>query len=223
MAVVNYWRIRRRRQRHRLLSTRIMRKTAATPITRMGTPCGTRTRNLRNRGPTPCPLCQGGCYFCCKPRGLKLRRRGRWRERDNVLRASLQRAGAVAERFWRRWHGVLLAMKASSRRIERGLPMASRFPLVCCSSFQRLQRRRNPGGRKGWNNKENQKSSRGKRNIIDADSSPRIHICIVRVHGSRRSLCASASARRDLKERARERQTSKGSTTQGRGVGGRRL
>ena len=202
MAVVNYWRIRGRSQRHRLLSAKIGRKTAATPITRMGTPCGTRTRNLLLRGPTPCPLGQGGCYFCGKPRGLKLRRRGRWRERDNVLHASLQRARAVAERFWRRWHGVLLSMKASSKRIERGLPMASRFPLACCSSFQRLQRRRNPGGRGDGLIRRN-RSSRGERNIMGADSSPRMHMCIVRAYGSRRSLCASTHARRDLKKRAR--------------------
>ena len=29
------------------------------------TPCGTRTRNLRIRSPTPCPLGQGGHVCCC--------------------------------------------------------------------------------------------------------------------------------------------------------------
>ncbi len=31
----------------------------------MYTPCGTRTRNLRIRSPTPCPLGQGGCCDAC--------------------------------------------------------------------------------------------------------------------------------------------------------------
>ena len=38
-----------------------MFKSGRTCVSQRITPCGTRTRNLRIRSPTPCPLGQGGC------------------------------------------------------------------------------------------------------------------------------------------------------------------
>ena len=43
---------------------------AITGIGKYRTPCGTRTRNLRIRSPTPCPLGQGG--FCFTPVAVRV-------------------------------------------------------------------------------------------------------------------------------------------------------
>ena len=45
--------------------------------TGLSTPCGTRTRNLRIRSPTPCPLGQGG-HVCCAFASMSVVRRWVW-------------------------------------------------------------------------------------------------------------------------------------------------
>ena len=45
-----------------------------TPVRQRVTPCETRTRNLRIRSPTPCPLGQGGCIILGECRDLIARR-----------------------------------------------------------------------------------------------------------------------------------------------------
>ena len=40
------------------------------PSQKVNTPCGTRTRNLRIRSPTPCPLGQGGCCILAQLLGV---------------------------------------------------------------------------------------------------------------------------------------------------------
>ena len=39
---------------------------ARTMTYKLSTPCGTRTRNLRIKSPTPCPLGQGGNRYLCR-------------------------------------------------------------------------------------------------------------------------------------------------------------